>query len=180
VYCILCTVKWKPKAGFLPGHARRARKHGGGLLWLSSWLTPSFRHRAWEIHVYVEKIGTNAPRLGSKSPSWPPKWSPNPQKWTPARYTNHKITPTGPRWGQECDLDAKRGVSGTDRSSILESKMVPKSVKKCVETYWFFEHGLGINFGHILSQNGTKIEPMRPESGSQNWIESKKRVFSFN
>ena len=32
----------------------------------------------------------------------------------------------------------------------------------------------------MFSQNGTKIEPLRTENGSQNGIESEKRVFNSN
>ena len=55
-------------------------------------------------------------------------------KMDPRTAKYHKMTPIGPKRGPKGDLGTKKRVSGTKKSSILESKMDQKSMNACVKT----------------------------------------------
>ena len=74
----------------------------------------------------------------------------------------------------------KGEVYGAEVSVILEPKMVQNRSTNALKSVCFSNMVSGSIFDTIWFQNGAKNVPMKPQHGSQNGIESKKRVFNSN
>jgi hypothetical protein len=74
----------------------------------------------------------------------------------------------------------QKGGPGYEKLVHFGTKNGPKIKENMYENMAGFRTRFHGPFLRIFAQNGARIEPLRPENGSQNGIESKKRVFNSN